>query len=69
MTSAPAATAPAGVLQAHSAIEASHHETDKWIECLIGCKALSEVEIRALCEKVRALATAPRREKNRFFSR
>ena len=30
----------------------AHTETDKWIECLLGCKALSEVEVRALCEKV-----------------
>jgi hypothetical protein len=43
-TVAPAALSPT---------ELSHQETDKWIECLVGCKALSEVEIRALCEKVR----------------
>jgi hypothetical protein len=49
---APAALSPA---------ELSHQETDKWIECLVGCKALSEVEIRALCEKVRFFVCAARR--------
>ena len=33
-------------------MSANHGETDKWIECLLGCKALPEADVRALCEKV-----------------
>ena len=36
------------------ATQTSHDDVDTWIEMLMGCKQLSEADVKKLCDKVRA---------------